>query len=234
MTSQMERSRAILKSGSILARVPDDVLGECLKRARMTRFAKGEAIYRRGEPGDSFMIVLSGRIKISNISGDAREVILNFLGEGDLNGELAALDGKGRSADATALEPTEVAILYRRDILPILERQPQALLSVIAVLCEKLRMTSAMVEHGLLQMSGKAAGGLLRLASLHGRETDEGTVIDFKLSQRDLGGYFGLSRENTSRELGRLRDEGLIRIDGSRIVIVDAEALRDLAGEEAE
>lgn len=232
MTTPIERVRLILKTDSILGRLPDSVLDECLKRARITRFAKGEAIYRRGEPGDSLMIVLSGRIKISNITGEAREVVLNFLGEGDLNGELAALDGKGRSADATALEPTEVAVLYRRDLIPILERHPEALMSVIAVLCEKLRMTSAMVEHGLLQMTGKAAGGLLRLAKLHGLETRDGLLIDIKLSQKDLGGYLGMSRENTSRELARLREDDIIRLDGSRILILDAQRLADIAGEE--
>ncbi len=231
MTAPIERVRLILKTDSILGCLPDGVLDECLKRARITRFGKGEAIYRRGEPGDSLMIVLSGRIKISNITGEAREVVLNFLGEGDLNGELAALDGKGRSADATALETTEVAVLYRRDLIPILERHPQALMSVVAVLCEKLRMTSAMVEHGLLQMAGKAAGGLLRLAKLHGRQTRDGLLIDIKLSQKDLGGYLGMSRENTSRELARLRDEGLIRMDGSRILILDMDGLCEIAGD---
>ena len=134
-------------------------------------------------------------------------------------------------ADATARETTEGAVLYRRDLIPILERHPQALMSVVAVLCEKLRMTSAMVEHGLLQMAGKAAGGLLRLAKLHGRQTRDGLLIDIKLSQKDLGGYLGMSRESTSLELARLRDEGLIRMDGSRILILDMDGLCEIAGD---
>lgn len=231
MAAQEEQARRILKSKSVLSSLPDDALDLLVKRARVTRFSKGEMLYRRGDDGDSLMVVLAGRIKISNITDDAREVVLNFLGPGDLNGEIAVLDGKGRSADATALEPTEVAVIYRRDILPVLEKYPQAMLGIIGVLAEKLRMASAMVEHGLLQMAGKAARGLLRLAEQHGRETKDGTLVALKLSQKDLGSYLGLSRENTSRELGRLKDAGLIRVDGGEIVILDADGLEDWAAD---
>jgi len=225
MASQDELSRSVLKSKSVLGSLPDDALDGLAKRARVASFVKGEALYRRGDAGDSLMVILTGRVKISNITDDAREVVLNFLGPGDLNGEIAVLDGKGRSADATALEATEVAILYRRDVMAVLERHPQALLGIVAVLAGKLRMASAMVEHGLLQMAGKAARGLLRLAEQHGLDAKDGTLVDLKLSQKDLGSYLGLSRENTSRELGRLREAGLIRVDGAKIVIVDREGL---------
>jgi CRP/FNR family transcriptional regulator, cyclic AMP receptor protein len=219
----------ILKAKSVLGGLPEEALGDLIRRAHVVRYAKGEAIYQRGDPGDSLMIILSGRIKISNIASSAREVVLNFLGPGDLNGELGVLDGQDRSADATALEPTEAVVLFRRDILPVLERHPHALLEVVVSLTAKLRQMSAMAEHSLLQMAGKAASGLLRLADQHGRKTGDGVFLELKLSQRDLGNYLGLSRENTSRELGRLKDVGLIRIDGAQIVILDMDGLRDYA-----
>lgn len=231
MPTPEELSRTVLKTRSVLGVLPDEALDHLAKRARPARFKKGEALYRRGDDGDSLMVILTGRVKISNITDDAREVVLNFLGPGDLNGEIAVLDGKGRSADATALEPTEVAVIYRRDLLAVLELQPQAMLAIIAVLAGKLRLASAMVEHGLLQMAGKAARGLLRLAAQHGRDTKSGTLVDLKLSQRDLGSYLGLSRENTSRELGRLREAGLIHVDGGEIVIVDRDGLEDWAAD---
>ncbi|MGE0701005.1 MAG: Crp/Fnr family transcriptional regulator, partial [Hyphomicrobiaceae bacterium] len=63
------------------------------------------------------------------------------------------------------------------------------------------------------------------------REVDDGTRLDLKLSQRDLGSYLGLSRENTSRELGRLREADLIRVDGGEIVILDPEGLESWAAD---
>ena len=216
----------------MLGCLPDEAVDALVSRARHVRIAKGECIYRRGDEGDSMLVVLSGRMKISNVTDDAREVVLDFLGPGDLSGEIAVLDGKGRSADVTALVSTDVAIFYRRDLLTVLERHPQALLAIVSELAGKLRTTTAMVEHGMLQMAGKAAKGLLRLAEQHGRETEDGICLDIKLSQKDLGGYLGLSRENTSRELARLREAGLIRSDGGEIVVVDRERLEDWAAAE--
>ena len=229
MAIQDTLSRSVLKSKSVLGRLPDEAIDVLVGRARHVRFGKGEMLYRRGDEGDSLMVILAGRVKISNISDDAREVVLNFLGPGDLNGEIAVLDGKGRSADATALEPTEAALIHRRDLFAVLERYPAALLGIVSVLASKLRMASAMVEHGLLQMSAKAAHGLLRLAALNARESADGTHLDIKLSQKDLGSYLGLSRENTSRELGRLREAGLVRTEDGEIIITDRQGLEDWA-----
>jgi CRP/FNR family cyclic AMP-dependent transcriptional regulator len=220
-----DQIRAVLRAGSMLAPLQDAALDELLSRARLVLYAKSETIYRRGDPGDSLMILLSGRVKIANIAADAREVVLNFLGPGDLNGELAALDGKPRSADAVALEPTEALVIWRRDLLPVLEQHPKAMLGVIEALAGKLRVMSAALEHAGLQMTARAASALLRLADLHGRDSPDGTLIDIRLSQRDLGGYAGLSRENMNRQLATLRDQGLIRLDGAKVVILDRSAL---------
>ncbi len=224
-----DQIRDVLKARSVLAALPDAALDDLVRRARAVRYAKGAAIYQRGDAGDSLMIILSGRVKIANITADAREVTLNFLGPGELNGELAALDGKPRSADAIALEPTEALVVWRRDLIPVLESHPKAMLGVIEALAGKVRVMSAAVEHAGLQMAAKAASALLRLASLHGRPTAEGTLIDIKLSQRDLGSYAGLSRENMNRQLADLRDQGLIRLDGALVVILDREGLEACA-----
>lgn len=229
MSHALSTIKAVLKARSVLQSLPDEALDDLARRARHVRFTKGQTIYNRGDAGDSLMVILSGRVKIFNVASNAREIVLNFLGEGDLNGELGVLDGKARSADAAALEPTEALVIHRRDVLALLDRHPKALMGIVTTLTGKLRSMSAMVEHSLLQMAGKAARGLLRLADQHGRPVADGILIDLKLSQRDLGNYVGLSRENMSRELGRLRDEGLVSIEGGDIIIRDLDGLQDRA-----
>jgi CRP-like cAMP-binding protein len=221
--------RAMLRAKSVIAALPDAALDKLISAGRVVEYAKGETLYHRGDASDSLMVILSGRVKVTNVATSSREVVLNILGAGDLNGELGALDGLQRSADAIALEPTRALLIQRRDIVPVLKAHPDALLGVLVALSKKLRQVSAMAEHNLLSMSGKAASGLIRLASLHGLETPSGLVIDVKLSQKDLGNFLGLSRENTSRELGRLKDLGLIKIDGNLIAIPDLDALTDYA-----
>src|SRR5262245_36765365 len=99
-----QRVRPFLKSHTFFGGLPDPALDALIERGHTKAYTKGDVIYRRGEPGDSLMVILSGRIKVTNVSANAKEVVLNFLGAGDINGEIAALDGKERSADAVALE----------------------------------------------------------------------------------------------------------------------------------
>jgi CRP/FNR family cyclic AMP-dependent transcriptional regulator len=175
------------------------------------------------------MLILTGSVKVSNTTPDGREAVLNFLGPGDVNGEITVLDGLDRAAGAVALEPTEVFVIQRRDLMPALLANPDAMMEVIQGLCGKLRITSALIEDGLNEMPGRTARGLLRLADQHGRNTKDGIVINLRLSQRDLGGYMGLSRENTSRQLATFRQRGLIAMDGARITIRDRAALEAAA-----
>ena len=227
MTSAQDRARDALKALSFLGGLPDAMLEQLAGRAHVKRYKKGETIMTRGDDGDSLMIVLAGRAKISNITSDAREIVLNFLGKGDVIGEIAILDGAPRTASAFAIDEIEALVLYRRDLLPALLKSPDTMLELIKILCEKLRAASAIVEENSLPMAARAAAGLLRLADQHGRVVKRGTLIDLKLSQRDLGSYLGLSRENVSRQLGLFRDIGVLRIEGSEIVILDRDALRE-------
>ena len=233
MATPYDRSREALKALSFLGGLPDPVLDQLASRAHVKRYKKGETIFARDATAESLMILLAGRAKISNITNDAREIVLNFLGKGDVVGEIAILDGAPRTASAIAIEDTEALILYRRDLLPTLLQNPDAMLELIKILCEKLRATSAIVEENTLPMAARAAAGLLRLADQHGLMVKDGILIDLKLSQRDLGNYLGLSRENVSRQLGLFRDIGLLRIEGPQILIIDPDALRRYCEEPA-
>lgn len=200
-------------------------------------FPARRVIFQKNDPGDSLMVVLSGRIKISNVSLEGREAVLNFMTPGQVLGEIALLDGRPRTADATAVEKSEVFVLRRRDVEPLLREQPDIAIRFIDVLCAKLRDTTEMVEDTLfLHMAARVAKALLRLAETHGEPVAPGSPavrLGVKFSQRELGGYVGLARENVNRQLGAWREEGLVRIDRGHIVLLDPDGLRTVA-EEAE
>jgi CRP/FNR family cyclic AMP-dependent transcriptional regulator len=224
-----ERVRPFLRSNTFFGGLPDGALDQLIARGHSKKFSRGEAICRRGEPGDNLMVLLTGRAKVVNITADAREVVLNFLGPGDLNGEIAVLDGKGRTADTIALEPCEFFSVDARVLLPTLAAHPAALLEVIQALCDKLRSASAIIEDNTLEMRGRTAKGLLRLAEQHGRTSKAGVRLQLSMSQRELGAYLSLSRENVSRQLGRLRDLGVIAVDGAYITITNEIGLEAIA-----
>jgi CRP-like cAMP-binding protein len=227
--SRAERVLAFLKSHTFFGGLPDAALEALIRRGHSRKFSKGDNIFRRGDSGDSLMVIVSGRIKIANVNADAKEVILNFLEPGDINGEIAVLDGNERSADAIALEDSEIFVFFRRDLMPVLTAHPQAMLEIVQTLCQRLRTLSAVVEDSTLAMRGRVAKGLLRLAEQHGCTSKDGIRLNLTLSQNDLGKYLALSRENVSRQLRKLKDANVISIEGSQVVITNEADLTAIA-----
>ncbi len=186
-------------------------------------------MYRQGEPGDNLTVVLSGSLKVVNVTAEAKEVVIAFLAAGALIGEIAVLDGHPRTASVVAMEAVEAVALYRRDLMPILRANPDALLALLEATCARLRTTIALVESYGLETEARVAACLLRLAGEHGRETGSETTIEMKLNQRDLGSHLGLARETISRTLSDFRSSGLIELRGALIVILDFDGLTTLA-----
>lgn len=226
----VERVLPFLKNNTFLGGLPDHALNDLIARGHIKKYSRGETIYRRQDPGDTLMMVLTGRIKVTNVNADGKEIVLAFLAPGDLNGEIAVLGGKERSANAIAVEQSEAFILYARDLLPALCAHPNVMLEIMQVLCEKLRLASAVIEDNTLEMSARTAKGLLRLAEQFGKREKGGIRLDVKVSQSELGKYLNLSRANVSRQLGRLKEANVIELLGTQILIIDEGGLTEIAG----
>jgi len=223
--------RPFLTKNTILGRLPGVVLDALVRKGQVKRFEKGAFIYRRGDPGDSLMVVISGRVKLANTNVGGKEVALDFLGVGDIFGETSALDGKERAIDAIALEASDIFVVYTRDLLPTLLEHPQALLEIIRELCERARAGAAIIEDNTLKMRARLARGLLRLARRRGRRSADGATLLLAISQEELGNHLGLSRANVNRQLGQLKLANLIRIDGTEISIIDEQGLDELGAD---
>jgi len=200
-----------------------------MHRGQLKKYAKGDTIYRRGDPGESLMILVTGRLKLAIISTKAKEMVLHFVGVGDAFGEISALDGKERAVNAVALEASEVFVIHARDLLPALTAHPRVMLDIIRSLCEKVRARAALLEDRTLEMRARVARGLLRLAQQLGRRRKDGIHLQLTVSQEELGNYLGLARANVSRQLGHLKGADVIKIDGARIVITDERGLAEFA-----
>lgn len=201
-------------------------LDRLTSRLHRRNLRRGETIFRKGDPGDSVMAVASGRVRISSSSAEGRTAILNYVSPGEIFGEIALLDGKQRTADASAAEETELLVLNRRDFLPLLERHPELCMRLIDMLCDRLRHTNELIED-LTFLVGKLrlAKALLRFANSHGHPYGcSGVRIDMELPQKELGENTSMTRENVNKILGEWRREGLIDKDDRQIItIIDRE-----------
>jgi CRP/FNR family transcriptional regulator, cyclic AMP receptor protein len=226
---QQGRVRPFLEKNTFLGKLPADVLDGLINSGQVRTFARGVAIYRRGDPGDSLMLVVSGRVRLGNISRRGKEIVHFYVAAGEAVGDVAALDGLPRAAGAWASEDAEIFIMPMRDLLPQLKAHPDALYEVVRALCAKIRIAVAMIEDNTLEMRSRSARGLLRLAQRHGRRDGDGGPLRLTITQDELGKVLDMSRANVNRQLGHLKTAGVIRINGTDISIVDEPELAALA-----
>jgi CRP-like cAMP-binding protein len=184
-----------------------------------------------GSPGDNMMAVLRGNVRISLSSSDGRELLLAILFPGEFFGEISLLDGKERTADATAATACSLAILDRREVLTFFERYPSAWLNIVSVLCHRLRKTDEHIaEVALLQLPARLARALLRALATGDTPPAAGRKTEpIQLSQGDLGKLVGAARESVNRCLRTWQQAGIIAIKGGLIVVNDRAALEELA-----
>ena len=157
------------------------------------------------------MAVLRGRVRISTVSADGKELTVNVINPGGIFGELALLDAKPRSNDCSAAEDAVLLVVERRHFVPFLMQNHDLALRLLAVLCDKLRRTSMALEQiALFDLPERLARVLLKLAEDYGRATSAGTRIDLRLSQRDLSNLVASSRESVNKQLRIWREEGII------------------------
>jgi CRP-like cAMP-binding protein len=222
------RRQQVLRRSAFFARLPDDEVDAILEHAVIRRYAAGAQIFYKGDPGSSMMAVLRGRVVIRAPSSEGKEIILNIINEGEIFGEIALLDGKERTADATAMTDCELLVVSRRSFLPLLER-PDTTRELLNVLCERLRRTSEQVEDVLfLDVGARIAKTLLRFTNAGGA-VQPGVRIVLGMSQRELGNLAGVSREKVNRKLQAWRRAGIITVDKGTIFIRDPAALRSLS-----
>jgi CRP/FNR family transcriptional regulator, cyclic AMP receptor protein len=191
------------------------------------RFRKGQALFHEGGQSDRVLLLLEGRVKVSTVTGAGREVVLAFRGPGDLLGELSALDGGPRSASVTAIEPVEGLAVTTADFTAFLRAHPEVALMLLGTIGRRLRDADRKrVEFGAHDTVGRVAARLVELAERYGEPDPRGVRIALPLSQEELAGWTGSSREAVSKALQSLRRTGWVATERRRITVIDLEALR--------
>jgi CRP-like cAMP-binding protein len=173
-------------------------------------------------------VIIDGRVRVSVAGADGRDLVIAVRGPGELLGELAAIDGdQPRSASAFAVEALVVQIVPAADFLAFLERSPRAAVALLRTLTRRLRETSrTQMEFGSYDTVARVARRLDELAATHGEATADGVEIGLPLTQEELAGWIGASRESVARAMLMLRDRGIVTTSRRRVVVHDLAALR--------
>jgi CRP/FNR family cyclic AMP-dependent transcriptional regulator len=218
-----ERGLKLLEKCALFGALDDKARGELAEHAHPRHFAAGDAICRIDEHGDSMMAVVLGVVRISLPAVRGKEIILADLRAGEMFGEIALLDGKPRSANATALTNCELMVLERRDVLPFLERNPKACMKLMEILCTRVRRSDErMSDIAFFDLPARLAKTLLSYPGQgHG-------AAKLSLSQRELAEMSGGTRENVNRCLRDWQRRGILELKDRWTIILKPEALREL------
>lgn len=215
-----------LRRCALFAHVGTDGLQTLARSLRARRFRRNEVIFHQGDPGNQLHIVASGAVKILLPSPEGEEAIIATLRPGDFFGELALLDGAPRSATAAALEASETLALAREAFLELLERDSDLRRALLASLAGELRrLTGHVQELHFLDLAGRLAMRLVRLAGEAQPDARGEVHLDWPYTQSDLASMIGGTRQSVNRLLTGLVAAGLVRIERDMLVIVDLDRL---------
>jgi len=222
-----DKATTYFKQVSFFADLSEEEIQALSSATKRRTFRSGEVIFHRDDPGQVLYMIKEGKVKICIISPDGQEVSLTVFGKGEVFGEFALLDGLPRSADAVALEKVECYTLQRSDFQNAILKNPKIAILVLEALSKRLRNTNNMVEDLIfLDVYGRVAKKLLELVDAHGVKTEEGVVIDVRLTQQELASMVGASRESVNKVLGYFTDKNFISTDKHRITIHNTNDLK--------
>ena len=207
--------------------LPGGPLDAAFRGGRRQRLRPGTILFNEGDASNRVVLLLSGRVKVSSFSDAGQETVLGFRGAGDVLGELSAIDGLEHLATVTVVEDGEGLVVPVPRFLVALEEEPGLALVLLRSIVGRLRDADRKrAEFVALDVVGRVAHRLVELAETYGEPVEWGTRIGLALSQRELAGWVGASREAVNKALAQLETRGLIAADRRHIVVVDLEGLR--------
>ena len=213
-----------------LAGLAKEDRADLLGLGQQRRYRAGAAIFMEGDRSDFVVLLKEGRVKVFRTTTEGREPFLAVRGPGDLVGELAAIDGdlEPRVATVVAMEPVVAQVIPAIEFIDFVAARPRVSLALLRSLTGRLRAADRRrVEFGGYDTSHRVANLLVEMAEEHGVVEGDGLRIDVNLSQDELAGMIGASRESVARALSRLRSRGLVQTRRRGITVIDLAVLRE-------
>lgn len=191
---------------------------------------RGSVLMFEHEAGERVMIVLAGRVRISRVDQEGRELILSIRDPGDLLGELAFIDNHPRLATVTALEAVKALVIPSQTMRSHLEREPRVAVALLEVVTRRFRETTVKREQfTALDTMGRLAARLVELVDRYGEPDGASVSITLPLTREEIASWTGASRAGVAHAFQAMRDLGWIETKRRRVLVRDLQSLRSRA-----
>jgi len=222
VTTLLPLYRIALLSADWFDALPGAVRQSVLNCARRRDLEAGHRLYARGDASTGVFCVLKGCVRISGVSRDGNETVLDFYGPKAWFGEVAMLDGSVHAYEAVVVAPS-VVLHFAPDVFEeLLEKHPSFSRGLLRLEAVRLRLLLAVIEaYGSQTLEQRLANRLLMLSGSFGIKEKNGTTLDLHLPQETLAQLIGATRQRVNQILKEWTAEGRLSHQYGRIIVHD-------------
>jgi CRP/FNR family transcriptional regulator, nitrogen oxide reductase regulator len=224
------RERALLGGVDIFGELDDRALDEVLRASHRRRVVQGDTVFRQGEEAQSFYVLVEGRLKVTQVTPDGQQVVVRFMGPGEMFGCVAVFGGRRYPGTATAVEDSRLLGWTKGATQQLMERHPRLAINTLGTIGGRLQESQTRVrELSTERVERRIAHALLRLAEQAGKPVASGIRIDFAISRQDVAEMTGTTLHTVSRTLSAWEEQGIVEGGRQKITIRQPEALLAIA-----
>lgn len=199
---------------------------DILSRGQRILFKSGETLFREGDPALRCYFVLNGRLKMSKLHEQGKEAIIRYINPGELIAAIAVFKGTDYPLTAEAIGAAEVVGWGKETMLKLMLDYAQLAVNMLQAVIDRIdELQTRYLELFAEQVEQRVARALLRIMKQSGRKTNDGILIDFRLSRHELADYTGTTLYTVSRTLSSWEKSGWIKSGRERITVTDPHAL---------
>lgn len=229
MNDRYPYSDAITQA-DIFSGLEEGELSHIFARGYKNAYPPGITLFREGDPAATCYLVLTGRLKLTKLHEEGKEFLVRYVPSGQVAAAIALFAGKNYPVTAQVIDRAEIIGWDRNTMMNLLLSHPQLAVNMMRVVIERLEeLQRRHLELHAERAEQRIARALLRIMNQSGRKTEEGILIDFRLSRQDLADYTGTTLYTVSRTLSSWEKQGWIASGRERIVVIDPHALMLIA-----
>lgn len=206
----------------------DEAVADLAARAQVREVTRGTSLAVEGDPAEEFGVMVAGRARVFYLGADGRQITFETLETGDPLAAVASLAGGRYPANIEAATPATVACLKAETLFALLEREPGVARTLISDLAGRVINFTAVVQTLALDVPSRLARYIFQRALKAGKPTSRGLEVDLGMRKGELAMALGTVPETLSRALGKLKDDGLLEVSGSKVTVLDVRALATL------
>ena len=221
--------QAMLRKMPVLATAPADVSWTLAKASRVLNCRARDVVYLPGDSAASMFFVETGRLKVSKVTRDGKELTLGYQTSGDFFGETCLIAGGPRSEMVEAMTDSMLLEIDRGPLDAALREKPGMAYHFSRSLIERRNALEATMEKIIFKdVAAKLADLLVRLSADHGVEHEAGMLLDLRITHQEMANMIGATRETVSLTLSQFKKKSLLRNEGRKLILTDRSRLRAL------